>query len=1234
MAHFMQLFNGIFTDPAEYPEDRQEILEKTIKVWNDELEVLQASNIPMPELIKAAQSSYENKYEQKSCKHFRCKEHGGHYRQTLTVYFPQHEAPPHFLFRITNHRSKDPRSNQPQVIYAVLWGEAAAIARARQLHESHNFIELIREFKFRFFTADPYEFFRHKETKGSCQKRSDNFSKPEWKHLTDTIPNVPIPSGIKEITFFAQEELALIDERLVLCVRYFSGVCDTPRLNEFFLNERWKDKQEVHLPVDFIYNAVLPSKTFATDTVTLKLLPNADLRAGTVEQFFDQLRSQIQMPLAFELVSDGKTIFYQLTVAKIDQEKTERQLKLFFPNFGIQEIQSEWLTATSLYAQWCVPEWGYELLRGSNTFTVDPYNQLFGILSELPTDQRVILQLLLTPFPDKTQERLQQIAQWLASSKSPACTERNRQISKKHSLWAIQLGIFSTGKEIIERIKRGFLNQYETPEQTWAASSIYENKEFSREFQSYNAITSAELESLGHFPDKTVQCDLLETASMKSKLPPDLYTEQGAVIGASSARGMTKTVTLPDSIRDRHTYILGRSGSGKSTLLTNLIVQDIQAGKGVCVLDPHGELTESIVDYIPEERIKDTIYLNVTDEDHPIPLNILNTGDAGNIALLVDDLVATFKRLVDSSTWTSRMDAILRGAVQLLLRQPRAHAFLDIRKVLRNKDYRDQLLKNVTYEPVREFWEEDFPGYPKDAIQPIVNRMARFADFPTLYTMLSTPKSQINFDEIMQQRKILLVNPAAGIIGDDNSKLIGCLIVSQLQLAAMRRAKMLPEKRVPFSLYVDEFQNFISSPFDRILSEARKYRLCLTFAHQFISQLDDITRDAILGNVGTIVVMPINEKDAGMLRRSVGDYEITDILNLDASKHEALCRPATKASDTFSFVTNPPPQRLAESNRQAIIEHTRAIYGARIEPETPTAPDPAVAVPEPLNATQSPADTLPTFCTDCGSLAVPGAKFCPNCGKLSSIPSQSLEPRPEQATVTPAPPLEKIILERPAPAIPKNFASNRDKVLHYLSQAQYLTTPQIISLCYTQKSNASADLSKLVSEKKIKEITNSRPKIYYSGQTPNVTDHNLAIRDLFVKIARSNFEIAGVDFTLQLSTLNPDLCVDFVLPSGKIQKTFWEYDTGTEGTKELKRKVERYASLSPTEANRRAAGLLVSPHSILPGTSVFPVIFVFKDRSILNRVMPVIDTSFTFGVVLSEFETVDKAEPLNSLFAR
>lgn len=599
-----------------------------------------------------------------------------------------------------------------------------------------------------------------------------------------------------------------------------------------------------------------------------------------------------------------------------------------------------------------------------------------------------------------------------------------------------------------------------------------------------------------------------------------------AIIGqAEVSRGVVKTIGLPNSVRDRHLYIVGKSGMGKSTLITNAVIANICQGDGCCVIDPHGDLiatgSHPLLDYIPEARIKDTIYFNAADKDYPLALNMLAAGEDDELALLADNLLATFRKLSDG--WGPRIDDILRATLQTLM-HVQGTTFLDIKRLLHNPDFRNSIIQRLRHPMLKEFWEEDFHRYSKDAPTPIISRVNKFLFLPQLYSMLSSVESKVNFYDIIENRKILLVNLTSGSIGEDNAQLIGSMIVTQLQMAIMRRASLPPERRSPFYLYVDEFQNFTTSSFEKILSEARKYKLCLTLAHQFISQLPDAQRDAIFGNVGTMVMFSCGDKDAGALRHQLGNYEVQDLVNL--KKFEALCRPES-AQDTFLFKTIPPPEK-PEGFARAIIEYTRTHYCVN------------------ANAQETSRRTSETALEPLGEFRAPAL------------------PEP------PGPPQTKL------PATERQFQGLRreEKILSFITTAGYLSTKQLIELCFddlstpgSKKKGASTLLNRIEAEKQISSILFEREKIWYTGKKPNVREHDLIVRDIYVEIIRAEFKIREVKFfnTLQGSELlNPDLSVVFESENGTAIPTFWEFDNNTCGDDVLLKKISRYQNYLQT----------------------------------------------------------------------
>jgi hypothetical protein len=592
---------------------------------------------------------------------------------------------------------------------------------------------------------------------------------------------------------------------------------------------------------------------------------------------------------------------------------------------------------------------------------------------------------------------------------------------------------------------------------------------------------------------------------------------------AQIRRGVIKQIGLPDVVRDRHLYIVGKTRMGKSTLITNIALADIKRGAGVCVIDPHGDLVEDLLHSIPKERIRDTIYFDANDREYPIALNVLRAERDEEVALLADNLLVTFRRLSDS--WGPRMDEILRATLQTLAQTP-GSTFIDIKRILQDQHFRERVTKHITHPMLRDFWQIDFPGYPKDAAQPIHSRVNRFLYAPHFYQMFSTPKTTLTISKVIAEQKVLLVNLASGAIGDDNATLLGSLFVSQIQQAVMRRAALPREARIPYYLFVDEFQNFTNSAFDKILSEAGKYKLCLTLAHQYISQLEEKQREAIFGNVGTMIMFGVGDKDAQSLKNQLGNFEPVDLLNL--APYHALCRPTTAARDTFSFKTLPPPAK-GQSNAAAIIKHTRQTYGATFnEP-----------IPHPIEA----------------------------------VPTQEAPPQPPVQTTVPVvvalipQPLAPAKVKTPADVVPLNLP-RKEKVMRYLTQASYLSSRQLVELCFAdlssdgaKKKAVSATTSQLETNKQLGSMIFEREKICYAGKKPNPRSHDLVVRDLFTSIIRSGYAIGEIKFFSQFSDagmLNPDLAVSFLADDGTDIPTFWEVDMGTEGDAVLLSKIKRY----------------------------------------------------------------------------
>lgn len=353
-------------------------------------------------------------------------------------------------------------------------------------------------------------------------------------------------------------------------------------------------------------------------------------------------------------------------------------------------------------------------------------------------------------------------------------------------------------------------------------------------------------------------------------------------------RNTNRLFGIKRSDRRQHMYVVGKTGTGKSAFLNNCIVQDIANGEGVCVVDPHGELVEGILDKIPEERMKDVIYFNPADTDYHVGFNILELPDPKYKHLVASGLMGIFTKIW-SGVWSPRMEYILNNCVLALLDTP-GSTLLGIPRLLTDKDYRQKIIANVKDPVVKAFWVHEFEGWQdrfrNEAIAPIQNKVGQFLSTALVRNIVGQSKSTIDIFDVMNEGKIFLVNVSKGRIGEDNSALLGAMLITKIQLAAMERVRIPEDERVDFYLYVDEFQNFATDSFAGILSEARKYRLNLIVAHQYIGQLvtgnnDTVVRDAIFGNVGTMCIFRVGAADAEFLENEfTPEFTIEDIVNL------------------------------------------------------------------------------------------------------------------------------------------------------------------------------------------------------------------------------------------------------------------------------------------------------------------------------------------------------------------
>jgi len=458
-----------------------------------------------------------------------------------------------------------------------------------------------------------------------------------------------------------------------------------------------------------------------------------------------------------------------------------------------------------------------------------------------------------------------------------------------------------------------------------------------------NLLNSLEIATLWHLPSgslnipnikwgKRLQLDPPEDLPIARENSTDEEKKDITFIGKVNYKNRDHIFGIKSKDRLRHVYIVGKTGTGKSWFIDNMAIEDIRKGNGVAVLDPHGDAIDNIMEYIPKNRINDVCYFNPADPEYAYPLNILEVKNENQKELVVSGIIAIFYKLY-SESWGPRLEHILRNVLFTLVEAEDA-TLPDVMKILHDKKYRDSVLQNVDDPQLHQFWKKEYEAmsekFMSEAISPILNKVGQFVTSPLIRRIIAHKKSKVIISDLMNNKKIFLADLSQGKIGEDNATLLGSMLITQIQVAAMNRAFQKEEDRIPFYLYVDEFQNFATSSFTKILSEARKYKLGLTLANQYITQIDENVMGAILGNVGTIACFNVGARDSEILYKEFGtSIDAEDLTSLDSYQMIIKMMISSVTTNAFTYYSLPLPKNKS-GHREKIIGHSRKTYGIKI----------------------------------------------------------------------------------------------------------------------------------------------------------------------------------------------------------------------------------------------------------------------------------------------------------------
>lgn len=407
------------------------------------------------------------------------------------------------------------------------------------------------------------------------------------------------------------------------------------------------------------------------------------------------------------------------------------------------------------------------------------------------------------------------------------------------------------------------------------------------------------------------------------------HQDQVTIFAETNFRNQRRRFGIKQADRRYHMYILGKTGMGKTTLMENMIVSDFDKGNGVAVIDPHGDLVERLLNRVPSRRINDVIYFNPADVDFPIAFNVLEQVTKDLQPLVVSGVISVFKKLY-SEYWAPRQEHVLRNTLLTVMQFP-GTTLHTVHQILTDLTFRGQITKTLEDKTIRAFWEKEFAGFDKrqrtEVISPILNKVGQFLSDPLIRHIVGQQKNRIPFREVLDHKKILLTNLAKGKIGEDNAVLLGSLLLTKLQLAALSRADISEETREDFYLYVDECQNFFTESVASMLAEMRKYRLNLVLANQHLDQLNELIRKAILGNVGTLITFRVGAPDAEVLKEDfLPQFAKQDFLNLP--RYQIYLRLMIDGAVSEGFSANAlPPQAMELGTANTIIKVSRQRYG-------------------------------------------------------------------------------------------------------------------------------------------------------------------------------------------------------------------------------------------------------------------------------------------------------------------
>ncbi len=718
------------------------------------------------------------------------------------------------------------------------------------------------------------------------------------------------------------------------------------KLHRFFIGAEKPEQtsQEYHLDEP---EQPLFEDSSALNEITVSLSAKQKISTEYVEQFLLNLRC-CSLPLSFEIVGTSQSSTVQFVCRESDLRQVRQQLNAYFPDAVLYKEGRTLDNFCNSNKKTVVVDFGLsqEFMRPLRTirdFDPDTLTGIIGAMENLNNGELGILQVLFQPVCNPWSESvIRSVTDWEGRSffaDNPDMVGLAREKIEK-PLFAVVIRVVGQSSSDaraweIARALSGGLATLTSPQSNeliplsndgYDDSVHAEDVYYRQSRRSGMLLNSSELISLVHPPSVSVRAAKLRREVKKTKAAPAITAGHKFILGQNIHQGKDKVVTLSPEQRLRHMHVIGATGTGKSTMLLKLIIQDINDGRGIAVLDPHGDLIDRILGYIPEKRFEDVVLLDPSDSDYSVGINILSAYSEIDKTVLSSDLVGVFRRL--STSWGDQMNSIFGNAILAFLESERGGTLVDLRRFLVEKDFREDFLRTVKDQDVIYYWHQVFRQLTGKLQAPILTRLDTFLR-PKPIRYMVAQKHGLNFQNILEGKKIFLAKLAQGLIGMENAYLLGTIIVSKLHQAAMARQARDISEREDFYLYVDEFQNFVTESMTEILSGARKYHFGLILAHQELRQLwakDSELASSVISNPGTRICFRLGDFDAKKLEDGFSAFDAHDLQNLGVG--EAVAR-IERAEYDFNLKTMPPPNvdmQTARNRQEKIMAISRRKY--------------------------------------------------------------------------------------------------------------------------------------------------------------------------------------------------------------------------------------------------------------------------------------------------------------------